>query len=645
MNPKILTMLGGIMLGAIAGFGIGRFTAPDLPASPGTVSDNPAVFRSASGSQSLELAGETSNTLTPSSRGASKAITASELQSVLATLESTGNRGMGDLRKMADLQDRLKVSDLAAISAAMCASPVPPNQMSGFYLVMSTYAEKDPQAAWNLALAMKGSMRQSALSVIISSIASKDSARALAMAESIEDSQLKRQLRSSAFMNIAQKDPQKALGLALDGKSGDEGDYSVSAIFHNWARKDIEGAKAAISRLSGRQADQARQALFSALAQQDPKSAWEYALTMPPAGETYQDARIQVIQQWAQTDPQAALKAALSIPDSMLKGPAMNSAVNSWARSDFSAALKYVVSLDDSTMRADLLQNLSGSSQGNRKELLNAVLDHMPPGDNFRNAVSNLFSQWARESPKEAAAAITQLPSGSVFSSAASNIASQWVRTASNKQEIFDWVRTLPEGDARNSSLNSVFSEWSRSDPQGALRALGSLPPDDRKSATRALVSGWSRKAPEAALQWATSIADAGERTSIVQTAVSQWANSAPDSAARYVERLPEAERLGPMQSVVNGWASKDTEAAAAWLDRQPSGPAKDSALAPLARRIAQEDPEAALTWVAGISDENQRIQQTENIARDWVRQDPAAAKQWISSSKLPQDIRTRLLQ
>ena len=642
---RALTSLGGIALGVIAGFAIGRFTAPGLPILTGPGSESPAASRSNAGSQAFEHAEESPVALTPSSAVAPKALTAPELQSILATLEPAGNRGMGDLRKMADLQDRLKISDLASISAVMCSSPVPPNQMSGFYLVMSTYAEKDPHAAWNLALGMKSPMRQGALSVIISAIASKDSASALSLVDSIQDSQIKRQLRSTALMNIAQKDPQKALGLALDGKSGDEGDYSVSMIFHNWARKDTEGAKAAIGRLSGRQADQARQALFSALAQQDPKSAWEYALTMPPAGESYQDARIQVIQQWAQTDPQAALKAALSIPDSMLKGPAMNSAINSWARSDFSGALRYVVSLDDSTMRADLLQNLSGSSQGNRKELLDAVLDHMPPGDSFRNAVSNLFSQWARENPKEAAGAISQLPAGSVFASAASNIAAQWVRTAANKQDIFDWVRTLPEGDARTNSLYSVFGEWSRSDPPGAIRALGSLPPEEKKAAARALASGWARKSPEAALQWASSMTDANDRGSIVQTVVSQWAGMAPDAAARYVERLPESERSGPMQAVVNTWASKDTEAAAAWLDQQPFGPAKDSALAPLARRIAQEDPEAALTWVAGISDEKQRFQQIENIARDWVRQEPAAAKHWISTSKLPQDVRTRLLQ
>jgi hypothetical protein len=107
---------------------------------------------------------------------------------------------------------------------------------------------------------------------------------------------------------------------------------------------------------------------------------------------------------------------------------------------------------------------------------------------------------------------------------------------------------------------------------------------------------------------------------------------------------MPESERAAPMENVIGSWASKDSESAATWLDKQPAGPSKDGALRSLSRKIAQEDPEAALTWVAGISDPKQRAQQTENIARDWIRQDPATAKAWISTSKLPEDIRNKLL-
>ncbi len=644
MNYKVLPVLLSASLGALGGFVIGRVTAPDVAkqagSSRGTVSSVEGEIRSIAGRTESGEAAQADGLKGP----VPKPISPAELQTELSSLEDAGYFGMSSLRQMADLQDRLKVSDIAGIAAGVCSSPLTSGRETGLHLVMATYAEKDPQGAWNLAMGMKEPQgRQSALMAVISAVAAKDPTRAMAMTDGIGDVQLRRQVRSMAVMNIARQDPQRALGLALEGGNPGEQDYSVSMIFHQWARKDPEGAKAAITRLSGRQAEQARMTLVSALTQSDPKAAWDYALSLPFSGTGYQDARVQVVQQWAQGDPQSALKAALSISDPSVRGSAIGAAVSSWARNDFSGALKYAVSVEDSTVRADILRTLGSNSQGNRAELLSAVLDHMPPGDNFQQAVSGIFSNWARENPAEAAAAISQLPPGRVLSTAANQIASQWIRNTANKKEVLDWARNLPEGEARENSLRSVFGEWSTTDPGDALRALDTLPPADRQKAAQALASGWSRRDPEAALQWASSLTNSDERNAVVRTSVSQWANFRPDAAASYVQRLPEAERTEAMQAVVDSWASKDTEAAAAWLDRQPAGPAKDASLGSLARKIAQEDPEAALTWVMGISNDNQRLYQTESVVRDWLRQDPAAARQWISTSSLPEDVRTRL--
>lgn len=645
MNTRILTAIACMALGALGGFVTGRITAPAAMAPSAKASENP-VASTAAGSLSPETTTGTTQALTPSPVGVPKAITASELQGILASMEKPGSGGMGDLRKMADLQDRLKVSDLGSIAAAMCASPIAPNQMSGFYLVMSSYAEKDPQAAWNLVIGTKGRTRQYALPAIISSLAAKDPSRALALADSVEDTQLKSQLRSSAIMKVAQDDPQKALSLALSSKGGEQRDFSVSMIFGAWAQKDIEGAKAAVARLSGRQAEQARQALVLNLAQHDPKAAWEYASTLPLTNSRnpYGDPRLQVIQNWAQSNPQAALKAALTIGESAQRGQAIATAVNAWAGTDFAAALNYAVSFEDPGIRGNILQSLTQSTNGNRKELLQAVLEHVPPGDTFQQAVSNVFSSWARENPSAAAAAAMQLPAGRTFSNVASQIASQWTSSTTNKQEVFDWVRSLPAGEARSNSIRSIFARWSGDDPQAAARALSDLTSEDRKMALQSVASGWGRISPDAALKWSSSLPDPDERTSAVRSVISQWSDSAPEAAARYVVTLPESERAGSLENIVNNWASKDSESAAAWLDKQPAGPSKDGALRALSRKIAQEDPEAALTWVAGISNDRDRLRQTEQIARDWIRQDPATAKAWIASSKLPEETRNNLL-
>lgn len=347
-------------------------------------------------------------------------------------------------------------------------------------------------------------MKQSAIMAVVSTIAQKDPSRALAMVDSLSEPQLKRQIRSMAVSSLAQKDPQRALALATESSDGRDGDYSLSMIFHQWARKDPEGAKAAVSRLSGRQADQARMALVSALAQQDPQAAWTYASGLPTSsGNTYSDPRVQVIQNWAQNDPQAALKAALTIGEPSQRGMAVATAVNAWAGSDFPAALKYAISVDDPGTRGQILQNLSRNPNANRKELLVAVMDHVPPGDNFQQAVSGILTSWARENPAEAAAAAMELPPGRAFSNVASQIASQWISSAANKQDVFDWARSLPEGEARENSLRSVFSTWSRQDPQAALTwARGISEEKDRIRQTESIARDWLRQDPNSARSW-----------------------------------------------------------------------------------------------------------------------------------------------
>ncbi|MEI6492939.1 MAG: hypothetical protein WCO94_10355 [Verrucomicrobiota bacterium] len=639
----IVALLSGLVGGG-AGYFLGRSSVPAASSPVSSVTEERAVV-TATGQESVNNAPD--QKLDPAKPEKRAPVTAATLRAELASLESGGFGGVNAMRKYADLQERLKVSDLPAIAAEMCSGNLTGKNGTGLFLVLGAYAEADPQGAWNFALGIKQpGMRQNAIMSVMSNIVGKDPNRAIALADSLTEPQLKMQIRSMAISGLAQKDPQRALALVTASPNAREGDSSLFMIFNQWGQKDPEAAKAAVARLSGRQAEQARQALVSTLAQQDPKAAWAYAATLPASNSRnpYGDPRVQVIQNWAQSDPQSALKAALTIGETPQRSQAVASAVNAWAGTDFPAALSYAISIEDAGIRGNILQNLSQNPNANRKDILQAVLEHVPPGDTFQQAVSGVFSNWARENPSAAAAAAMQLPAGRTFTNVASQIASQWMSSTTNKQEVFDWVRSLPPGEARANSMSSVFSTWSGEDPQAAARALPNLTSEERKSVVQSVASGWGRISPNDALKWSSTLADPGERTNAIRSIVSQWAGSDPAAAAKYVAAMPESERAAPMENVVSNWASRDSESAAAWLDRQPAGPSKDGALRALSRKIAQEDPEAALTWVAGISDEKQRLQQTESIARDWIRQDPTTARSWIASSKLPEDTRNKLL-
>lgn len=634
----LITVILSGLVGGWAGYFLGRSSVP------ATAPSIPSVAVAVPGQEVLP--GSSFQNQDPEKPQKLVPLTAATLCAEFASMESSGGGAMY-FKKHADLQERLKASDLPAIAAEMCSGTSPGGREPALFLVLQAYTEFDPQAAWNLAIGIKQpGMRLNALQAVISSIAAKDPTRALALADSLAEPQFKMQVRSIAISTLAEKDPQRSLELLIASPPTRDTDMSFFRIFHHWVRKDPEAAKAAVARLSGHLAEQARRALVLELVNQDPQAAWTYAssLSASSSGNAYSDPRVQVIQNWGQSDPQAALEAALTIGESAQRSLAVSRAVEAWAETDFSAALNYATSTEDPVIRSDILQNLSENPNIDPKALLQAVMEHVPAGETFQRAVAGVFSSWARQNPAAAAAAALELPAGQTFSRVTTQIASQWMASTTNKQEVFDWVRKLPAGEARSNSMQSVFSTWSGEDPQAAARALSNLTAEDRKKALQSVASGWARNSPDAALKWSSSLTDPEERANAVRSVLSEWVNTSPAAAAKYVDAMPESERASVMQTVVSSWASKDSESAAAWLDKQPAGPSKDGALRSLSRQIAKEDPEAALTWVAGITDEKDRMRQTESIARDWIRQDPNTAKAWISTSKLPENIRNNLL-
>ncbi|MFZ4483290.1 MAG: hypothetical protein ACOYOL_04835 [Chthoniobacterales bacterium] len=646
MDRSKILLLPAVLIGFAAGWGAGQLGGGRRDSSS---THSAAADRDPTGPTQISGAPDSPDEAGAGSKRSVAAapevrpITMVQLKAELDRIGTFGLRGMDSMRQLADLTDRIRVSDPGALARQFAAAPPQPGGDLAWNLVMAAYGEKDPQGAWNFALGMKpGPARRTALVAALSTIASKNPTQALSMADTVDDEQLKRQVRMMAIGSIAQKDPRQALKIATRADGVSDGDFSMMIIFREWVQKDPEAAKLAAANLTGRAGDQARSSLVNSLAQGDPATAWDYATTLPKSGERHEDPKQQVIRVWAETDPQAALQAALSVADSGSRSQALSTAVSTWSRADFPGALQYAIGLDDSTMRSDVFRAMSGSVSENRQELLNAMIEHMPVGDNYQNAVSTLFSSWARENPAEAAAAIAQIPPGRALSQTTSQIASQWAQSGPPDQ-VMAWAQRLPEGEARNNALSSLFSQWSSRDPQQALRTLGTLSAADRPAALRSLAAGWSEKDPAAVLQWAGTLSEAGERNEVTRNALAEWAETSPELAAAYAQRLSGDQAGQAMQSVVDRWASKDAEAAGHWLSRQPNGPAKDSAISSLTRKIASEDPGAAMGWAGTISDPQARERQIETLARDWMRQDAVAARQWISTSSLPPDVRERL--
>lgn len=235
----------------------------------------------------------------------------------------------------------------------------------------------------------------------------------MARIRAMTDKQLQRQLKSMVIMQAAQNDPRRAMTW-IDPKDENE-QHLVSSIFHSWARKDEKAAMAAMASLTGRASEMARMALLSVMAEKDPLAAWQAASQLPATSGNTQDPRIAVIQSWSQRDAPAAAAASLELENKDARNSALGIAMRAWADADFNAALGFATGLEDPLAKSDALVSLARGQVKDRDQLFEAVLEHVPPGDAFQQAVGSLFSSWANEDPSAAAEAALQLHLAACF--------------------------------------------------------------------------------------------------------------------------------------------------------------------------------------------------------------------------------------
>lgn len=246
--------------------------------------------------------------------------------------------------------------------------------------------------------------------------------------------------------------------------------------------------------------------------------------------------------------------------------------------------------------------------------------------------------------------------------------------------EAFEFARTSDEPD-----LNSVLMGWAAADPQGALAALDSLPPElagQRAALERNLVAGIADKdlglATRTALRFSSAegaegrqtnrlmrtVANEALRTGGVETA-SQWASALPDGAAKgaamrrvsedYVREDPAAAAAwaeshadqeyaaSAIGEIGDEWAEADPDAAVAWLETLPAGSAQNRGFSEAFGEWEDNNPEAASAYLNGMPESPQRDAAIAGFARGYAWQDPQSSIAWAQAIRDPA-IRERAL-
>lgn len=604
----------------------------------------------------LERAGQASNTgdnpdikaQTAGTAPKPEPLTADKLAASLREFQDAKLSGVEIAASWAKLWQDLSVSDLPALASSL-VGPGKNDQSKALSSVIYAWSEKDPGAAWNFAQSIGiTQQRRYAMASVIRSVCRRDHNLALVLADELKEGNImmRRWAQSLALETLAHENPRQAFDL-LAQRGGLNDRTTLSAVLRQWALKDPVSAQAAAAKLSGQAAETAQRSIIEALGESNPQAAWEYAKGLPRFdnfGHFQNDPQTKAIEIWARSDPEKAIEVARTIQDAATRDNTIASAINSWASSDFDAALAYTLGIPDTGTRGKTLVNLAenDSLQGDPRIMFDALVEHVPPGTIFQDAVSTLLRRWARNDPRQAALAAGKLPASETLSWTVCAILDQWAAAPADRQQVLDWTLKLPEGETREEALETVFRKWGEQDPRMAQQLLASKA-GTSKEAFHGLAAGWSRVNAAEAARWAISLPEESVPTTALGGAISSWSYSSPDDVASFIQTAPAKFRPAMTAELVKSWSSRNSEAAAAWIKRQPAGPSKDAAICAISDNIDDEDPETALAWVRSISNQEDRLELSQNILRTWLKNDPSRAKAWIAAASLPAEVRKKL--
>lgn len=175
------------------------------------------------------------------------------------------------------------------------------------------------------------------------------------------------------------------------------------------------------------------------------------------------------------------------------------------------------------------------------------------------------------------------------------------------KDSVEAWVQNLEASRMGAAPLESIALYMAERSPADAAEWLKKLPESEaRNFATGTLASDWASRDPRAALNWVRSLT------------IDEGRNEA-------------------MQRAYGEWVERDPASAAEWLDsnrsRISSGSQADSMLANLvaASPMVQSDGEGALLWSGLISAPNLRSEVIAGVFARWLRTDQAAAARQLN--------------
>lgn len=474
----------------------------------------------------------------------------------LAVLEVIGN----DVQGVARLAAALPVEDEASFEID----------------ALLARAEADPLGAFQETVRLERATLQSLiLPRLAEVIARRDAKGALALAASIEDSDMRRNFQLSVLNAWGETNPDGVFEFLATAEPGLLA--ASSTIFRAVARSDPDRLLAMLDRFPPAARINAKRAAMQAVAERDPVDAIAMLDTFPPGRE--RESMVTVIAQaYGRENPDLALAWVESL--SPPSDNAMRAVLQGIAQTDVDRAIAIVM--------AELDESVGSGPDANQNSIVSSLsfsmMMSMMPGD--AAGVSRIADRLlVADNPQ--------------VRSMMSSVVSMWAQRDS--EAALNWTLANAE-QLEDSTLRNLSQRIADEDLDLAISTLDGLAPDKR--------AGWIE----------------GLAARLVQRDV----NEAIGFLERYRGQPGYDQAYGTFLSQI---ARNDPVRAAGMLATAPESSANGSAIFAISREWANRDPAAAGRWAVDSIDDAQ-LQSTAivQIASTWAQRDAAAAERWIFS-------------
>jgi hypothetical protein len=210
----------------------------------------------------------------------------------------------------------------------------------------------------------------------------------------------------------------------------------------------------------------------------------------------------------AKTDPKKAadMLAKMDSPD---KGAAYHAVAAQYGAANFDEAQAWIRTLPAGEQAAALAAAIGGLSDRDPAAAARQVA-LMEAGDAKDRLIPDVVGDLARMDPQTAADFLKQQDSERAQRDAMGRLMPTWV--AQNSEAALSYANSLPEGNVRDSALQSYVWSNNTGDPQATVQVAETISDErDRNRSIGITVSRWMREDPEAArayVQQSTTLSD-----------------------------------------------------------------------------------------------------------------------------------------